>query len=114
MEENILGNIDIKLLSCKKIAEIKKKLVSEEYLLVICGPTASGKSRAALILARSFNTGIISADSMQAYIGMDIGTDKKDFNGYGINQFLINICKPDHYLTSFEYRDTARKIIKEE
>jgi tRNA dimethylallyltransferase len=114
MEEINLNNIDIKLLDCKKIIEIKQRLISEKYLLIVCGPTASGKSQAALILAAIFNTNIISADSMQAYIGMDIGTDKRDFNKFGINQFLINICKPDHFLTSVEYRDKARKIIKEE
>ncbi|MHB1253167.1 MAG: tRNA (adenosine(37)-N6)-dimethylallyltransferase MiaA [Candidatus Humimicrobiaceae bacterium] len=114
MEEINLNDIDKRLLNCKKIFEIKRRLISKKYLLIICGPTASGKSQAALILARIFNTNIISADSMQAYIGMDIGTDKRDFNKYGINQFQVNICKPDHFLTSVEYRDKARKIIKEE
>jgi len=114
MEENNLKDIDIKSVACKRIQEIKKKLISEKYLIIICGPTASGKSQTALILAKLFDTNIISADSMQAYIGMDIGTDKKDFKKYGITQFLINICSPDHFLTSFEYRDKARKIINEE
>jgi tRNA dimethylallyltransferase len=45
---------------------------------------------------------------------MDIGTDKRDFSKFGINQFLIDICKPDHFLNSVEYRDKARKIIDEE
>ncbi|MCX6347258.1 MAG: tRNA (adenosine(37)-N6)-dimethylallyltransferase MiaA [Actinobacteria bacterium] len=114
MEEINLNDIDIKLLNSKKILEIKQKLLSEKYLIIICGPTASGKSLAALVLARIFNTNIISADSMQAYIGMDIGTDKRDFSNYGVNQFMINICKPDHFLTSVEYRDKAREIIKKE
>jgi tRNA dimethylallyltransferase len=114
MEEINLNDIDIKFFDSKKILETKQKLLSEKYLLIVCGPTASGKSLAALILARIFNTNIISADSMQAYIGMDIGTDKRDFNKYGINQFLINICKPDHFLTSVEYRDKARRIIEKE
>ena len=114
MEEINLNDIDIKLFDSKKIVKTKQKLLSEKYLLIVCGPTASGKSLAALVLARIFNTDIISADSMQAYIGMDIGTDKKDFNKYGINQFLVNICKPDHFLTSVEYRDMAREIIIKE
>jgi tRNA dimethylallyltransferase len=114
MEEINLNNIDIKLLDSKKIFEIKQKLLLEKYLIIICGPTASGKSLAALVLARIFNTNIISADSMQAYTGMDIGTDKRDFSNYGISQFMINICKPDHFLTSVEYRDKAREVIKKE
>ena len=114
MEEINLNDIDVKFFDSKKIYEIKKRLVSEKYLLIICGPTASGKSHTALFLAKLFNTNIISADSMQAYIGMDIGTDKKDFNKYGIKQFLVSFCKPDHFLTSFEYRDKTRKIIDEE
>ena len=114
MDEINLNDIDIKLLDSKKVSEIKQKLLSDKYLIIICGPTASGKSLVAMVLARVFKTNIISADSMQAYMGMDIGTDKKDFSNYGINQFLVNICKPDHFLTSVEYRDTAREIIKKE
>ena len=114
MEEISLNDIDIKLLDSKKILAVINKLISEKYLIIICGPTASGKSLAALTLARIFNTNIISADSMQAYTGMDIGTDKKEFSNLGINQFMINICSPDHFLTSVEYRDKAREIIKKE
>ena len=114
MEEINLGDLKINLLDSKKIFAVRQKLISEKYLIIICGPTASGKSLVALNLARIFNTNIISADSMQAYTGMDIGTDKKDFTGYGINQFMINICRPDHFLTSVEYRNKAREIIKEE
>ncbi|MHB1347096.1 MAG: tRNA (adenosine(37)-N6)-dimethylallyltransferase MiaA [Candidatus Humimicrobiaceae bacterium] len=114
MEEHNLNGIDADLSACLKVQKIKKKLISQKYLLIICGPTAAGKSQAALALAKLFKTNIISADSMQAYMGMDTGTDKKDFRKYGITQFMTNICKPDHFLTSFEYRDRARKIINQE
>jgi tRNA dimethylallyltransferase len=45
-------------------------------LLVICGPTSTGKTRLALDLARKFNGEIISVDSRQVYKGMDVGTGK--------------------------------------
>lgn len=45
-------------------------------IIVICGPTATGKTRLAISLARKFNGEIISADSRQVYKGMDIGTGK--------------------------------------
>ncbi|MCL5772218.1 MAG: tRNA (adenosine(37)-N6)-dimethylallyltransferase MiaA [Actinobacteria bacterium] len=112
MDEYDLIASQIKSFNNDYIFKIKNKLLSEKYLIIICGPTAIGKSKIALILAMIFNTNLISVDSMQSYIGMDIGTDKQDFNKYGVKQFLINICKPDHFLTSVEYRDNAREIIK--
>ena len=45
-------------------------------IIVICGPTASGKSDVANLLAKQINGEVISADSMQIYKGMDIGTGK--------------------------------------
>ena len=45
-------------------------------LIVVAGPTASGKSDLAIRLARKFNGEIVSADSRQVYRGMDIGTGK--------------------------------------
>lgn len=45
-------------------------------LLVVCGPTATGKTSLALKLAKKFNGEIISADSRQVYVGMDVGTGK--------------------------------------
>ncbi|MDD5658710.1 MAG: tRNA (adenosine(37)-N6)-dimethylallyltransferase MiaA [Actinomycetota bacterium] len=96
------------------IINIITKLIINKYVIIICGPTGIGKSKIALILARIFDTNIISADSMQSYIGMDIGTDKQNFDKYRVSQYLVNICNPDHFLTSVEYRDRARKTIKNE
>jgi tRNA dimethylallyltransferase len=47
-----------------------------QQLLVVCGPTASGKSKTGVLLAEALGGEIISADSMQVYRGLDIGTDK--------------------------------------
>jgi tRNA dimethylallyltransferase len=115
MEEIDLNNTEINSLKNKNdIQSLKNKLLSNNCIIVVCGPTAAGKSKTALILAKFFDTNLISADSMQAYKGMDIGTDKQDFIKYNVNQFLINICKPDHFLTSAEYRNMARDVIKTE
>ncbi|HET7099317.1 MAG TPA: tRNA (adenosine(37)-N6)-dimethylallyltransferase MiaA [Patescibacteria group bacterium] len=46
-------------------------------ILIICGPTATGKTSLAIVLAKKFNGEIISADSRQVYVGMDIGTGKE-------------------------------------
>jgi len=105
---------EIKNKNSKKIQKIKNELLLNKYLLIICGPTATGKSKVGLILAKILDTNIISVDSMQSYKGMDIGTDKQDFTKYNVLQFLINICKPDYLLTSVEYRDIARQIINTE
>ena len=49
---------------------------SKTNLIVICGPTGSGKSEVANQLANQINGEVVSADSMQIYKGMDIGTGK--------------------------------------
>ena len=46
-------------------------------LLIICGPTATGKTKLGIDLAKKFNGELISADSRQVYQGMDIGTGKE-------------------------------------
>ena len=51
-------------------------------LLIICGPTATGKTKLALRLAKKFDGELISADSRQVYKGMDIGTGKDVPNNF--------------------------------
>lgn len=63
-------------------------------VVVVTGPTATGKTRLAVALARHFNGEIISADSRQVYRGMDIGTGK-DLDEYGhVPYHLIDIVSP--------------------
>ena len=73
-------------------------LYSSFDLIVILGPTASGKTKLAVELADNLSGEIISADSRQVYKGMDIGTGK-DINEYTladnkINYHLIDILNP--------------------
>ena len=83
-------------------------------LLVILGPTASGKTKFAVGMARELNAEIISADSRQVYRGMDIGTGK-DLSEYTLSDgqkipfHLIDICPAGSRYNLFEYqRDFAR------
>ena len=72
-------------------------------LIVITGPTASGKTRRAVSLARAIGGEIISADSRQVYRGMDIGTGK-DMAEYGdIPVHLVDICPAGYKYNLYEY-----------
>ncbi len=80
-------------------------------LLVICGPTATGKTKLAVHLSKLFNGQIISADSRQVYKYMDIGTGKErpkdlDILGY-------DLVRPDQEFSVKKYADFAFKTIKE-
>ena len=110
-------------------------------LLAILGPTAAGKTRVALEVAKRHHGEIISADSRQIYVGMDIGTDKFGHGAWGmghgdnadvagpgpnthaprprdkpvlvegIPHYLIDILTPDQPYSAAEFRDDARRII---
>lgn len=72
-------------------------------LIVILGPTASGKTHKGVALAERLNTEIISADSRQIYRGMDIGTGK-DLEEYkNVPYHLIDICPAGYKYNLFEY-----------
>jgi tRNA dimethylallyltransferase len=84
-------------------------------LLVILGPTASGKTSLAVKLARLFNGEIISADSRQVYKGMDIGTGK-DLAEYGkgknkIPYHLIDVVKPMTEFNAGKFKRSAERAI---
>ena len=78
-------------------------------LVVILGPTASGKTSFAVQLADKINSEIISADSRQIYKGMDIGTGK-DLEEYIINNktipyHLIDILSPNEDYSVYQFRN---------
>lgn len=81
-------------------------------LIVILGPTASGKSEWAIKLAKKFNGEIISADSRQIYRGMDIGT-AKPFDRGGVPHHLIDNVNPEEEFTVAQYKKMAIEKIKE-
>ena len=82
-------------------------------LVAIVGPTAIGKSRLALHLARVFNGEIVSADSRQVYRYMDIGTAKPGAEELSlVAHHLINIINPDEAFSLAQYQTLANKAIK--
>lgn len=91
-------------------------IVRPKNLIVICGPTATGKTSMAVSLATKFNGEIISADSRQIYRGMDIGTGK-DLDEYKTPQgfvpyHLIDIVYPSRIYTLYHYQRDCYRIIK--
>ncbi|WP_409305966.1 tRNA (adenosine(37)-N6)-dimethylallyltransferase MiaA [Peribacillus sp. SCS-155] len=81
-------------------------------LLVIIGPTAVGKTKLSVELAKRFNGEIISGDSMQVYKGMDIGTAKiTEAEKEGIPHYLIDIKDPDEPFNVQEFQERANEAI---
>ena len=83
-------------------------------VLVITGTTASGKTAAAVELALRFNGEIISADSMQVYKLMDIGTAKPTVSERkGVPHYMMDIIMPDEIFTLADYLDGAKIAVKD-
>lgn len=86
----------------------------KQPLLVLIGPTAVGKTRLSLDIAKSWKAEIISGDSMQVYRGMDIGTAKiNEEEREGIPHHLIDICDPEQPYSAAEFQAGARRAIEE-
>lgn len=80
-------------------------------IIVIFGPTGSGKTDVAVELARHFNAPIINADAFQIYQDMDIGTNKiKKSDPMYDKHYLIDIRSPEESYSVKEYQDDFRKI----
>ncbi|EFM39114.1 tRNA dimethylallyltransferase [[Eubacterium] yurii subsp. margaretiae ATCC 43715] len=83
-----------------------------KQIVIICGPTAVGKTAVSIKLAQKLDTEIISSDSMQIYKGMDIGTAKirKD-EMQGIKHHMIDIVEPCNEYSVSDYANDSLKII---
>ncbi|MDJ1173664.1 tRNA (adenosine(37)-N6)-dimethylallyltransferase MiaA [Roseofilum capinflatum] len=83
-------------------------------LIVICGPTATGKSGLAIALAKHLQTVILGADSRQIYREFDIGTAKPSPDELGqVPHYLINICNPQELFTVAEYQEQTQSLIEQ-
>ncbi len=83
-------------------------------LLVIAGPTASGKTKLAVEMAKRFNGEVVSADSMQIYKYMDIGTAKPtEEEMQGIPHYMLDFLEPDEKFSVAEYLVRAKDIISD-
>ena len=81
--------------------------------VVITGPTASGKTQASVEAAKSLGSCVISADSMQIYRGMDIGTAKATKEEQqGVAHHMIDIVAPDQSYSAAEYQKAAFNLIE--
>lgn len=103
----------------KKLEKIKRQgaVDLEEQkipLLVIVGPTASGKTGLAIALAQALGGEVISADSMQIYKKMDIATAKPTVQEQGgVPHHLINLLDPGEDFSVAQYTDLAHKAIQQ-
>lgn len=85
-----------------------------ENVIIIVGPTASGKTKVSIELAKELNGEIISADSMQIYKYMDIGTAKAAASEMdGIKHYLVDEVYPDEEFSVARFQEKAYKYIEE-
>lgn len=85
-----------------------------EKVIVICGPTASGKTSLSIELAKKIQGEIVSCDSMQIYKEMNIGTAKPTKEEMqGIKHYLLDFVSPEERYSVADYKKDAKKAIKE-
>ena len=83
-------------------------------LVMIVGPTAAGKTKLSIEIAKAFDGEVISGDSMQFYKGLDIGTAKiKEDEKHGIPHHLLDILEPGESFSVVEYQGLVRDKIEE-
>lgn len=84
----------------------------ENKVLIIAGPTAVGKTSTSIEVAKKLDGEIISADSMQIYKGLNIGTAKpSESETCGIRHHMIDICHPSERFSVAQYVSLAREAI---
>ena len=80
-------------------------------VVFILGPTAVGKSYFGILLAKKFNGEIISADSVQVYKGLDIGSAKQ-LDSHGVTHHCIDILSPFDEFSAYEFVELTKKKIE--
>ena len=81
--------------------------------IIITGPTASGKTKISVEVAKALHSGVISADSMQIYKGMDIGTAKASSDEMqGVRHDLIDIIAPNEDYSVAQFQKAAFSLIE--
>ena len=89
-------------------------MMEKPKVIVICGPTASGKTKLSIELAKKINGEIISADSMQIYKDMNIGTAKVEPKEMqGIKHYLVDFVLPNERYSVAEFKKDAEIAIEE-
>lgn len=81
-------------------------------IVVIVGPTGAGKTRLSLALAEHVGGEVVSADSQQVYLGMDIGTGKVTAaEGARVRHHLLDVVRPDEEMTAQRFVELADRAI---
>lgn len=96
------------------ICVISALVVYMDKIIILTGPTASGKTALSIKLAGKFDGEIISADSRQVYKGLTVGTDKvklKNGKAVGIRHHLIDIASPKRTFTVAQWKKLAERAI---
>ncbi len=87
---------------------------AKKPLVILTGPTAVGKTALSIKLAKAINGAIISADSMQVYRGMDIGSAKITLEEMdGVPHYLIDVLEPDEEFHVVRFQEMAKAAIQE-
>ena len=93
---------------------MKGRINLKPKVIVIVGPTASGKTSLSIELAKKINGEIVSCDSMQIYKDMDIGSAKPTQEEMqGIKHYLIDVVSPNERFSVAEYKKQAERAIEE-
>ena len=88
--------------------------MSKKPLIILTGPTAVGKTKASINLAKALGGEIISADSMQVYRHMDIGSAKiTKEEMQGVKHYLIDVLEPDEEFHVVKFQQLAKAAMEE-
>ena len=88
--------------------------MTNNRIAVVAGPTASGKTRLGIALAREFDGEIVSADSMQVYRGMDVGTAKADADERAAAaHHMLDVADPGESYSVARYVEEAGRVCDE-
>ena len=86
----------------------------KKQIVVICGPTASGKTALSIALAKAFNGEVVSADSMQIYRRMDIGTAKPTLEERdGVPHHMLDVAEPGESYSVSRYAEEAPACVED-
>ncbi len=93
---------------------LRKDVIDKPHIVIVVGPTASGKSAKAVEIAKERNGEVISVDSRQVYRTLDIGTEKTSAEEMaGIPHHLIDIRDPEERYSAGDFVHDARELIRD-
>ncbi len=116
MNYTLHGTVENRFKGKRSISPVRKHVVAEQKpkIIIVAGPTAAGKTDVGIRLAERFHGEIVSADSVQVYRYMDVGSAKPSREEQAIvPHHMIDIRTPDESYSAGEYVRDARKIIQD-